>query len=75
MVEIALDTTTIARKDTGDHSIPELERRLSRLVAERQRLREFRSSPFVLERNRREIVSVQQTLSRALVARFGARAA
>lgn len=43
--------------------------RIGRLVAERQELRRGHASERDLERNRREIASSQQELSRALIER------
>jgi hypothetical protein len=55
------------RKSQTD--VERLMARIGVLVAERQSLREGRSSTRALERNRRAIASLQQQLSRALIAR------
>ena len=44
-----------------------LQRRIARLVAERQRLRELQAAEGLLEQNRLEIVQTQLELSQALV--------
>jgi hypothetical protein len=55
------------RKPQAD--VERLMARIGTLVAERQTLREQRSSGRSLERNRREIATLQQQLSQALIAR------
>lgn len=74
-----MDTSTKSPSNhasmSGGESIEALRQRLALLVEERQRLREQGTSPFVLERNRRAIIAEQRSLSVALGAEYGARAA
>jgi hypothetical protein len=59
--------TVRLRQDVVD--VESLEEEVSRLVAERQRLREGGASSVELERNRSRIVQAQLRLGRALIRR------
>ena len=52
-----------------NESVEHLTARIRALVSERQRLRAGAAAPEALEENRLEIVRLQWTLSRALIAR------
>jgi hypothetical protein len=52
-----------------EHRVEELRDRISELVAQRQQLRTFGASGPLLERNRVELASAHQELSRAFIER------
>jgi hypothetical protein len=62
----------MATLEIGQGTIEALQRVLSSLVSERQRLRAEGSSRVELEANRRAIVAIQWQLDRALGERYGA---
>ena len=57
-------------EDTAPDSLAWLERRIARLVAHRQELREAGADIGRLEANRRELVSAQKALSGLLIERY-----
>ena len=61
----------MATLEIGEGAIEALQRVLSSLVSERQRLRAQGSSRVELEANRRAIVAIQWQLDRALGERYG----
>lgn len=63
-------TAVAAIEQTGTETLAWLERRIARLVAYRQELRDAGADSERLEANRREIVSAQQALSGLLIQRY-----
>ncbi|MDQ3669389.1 MAG: hypothetical protein M3377_03780 [Actinomycetota bacterium] len=62
-----VSAATAERVDEADA----IQRRLARLLHERERLRVHGAEPRALEVNRREIAARQHELSRALIRRYG----
>ena len=56
-----------------ENSVEGLTQEISRLVRERQQLRETRAEPGDLEANRLELARTQQRLSHLLIERYGPR--
>jgi hypothetical protein len=63
-------TAVATLEQTGSDTLTWLERRIARLVAHRQELRDAGAEGERLEANRREIVSAQQALSGLLIERY-----
>lgn len=61
-----VSAATAERVDEADA----VQRRLARLLHERERLRAHGAEPLALEVNRREIAARQHELSRALITRY-----
>jgi hypothetical protein len=59
-----------ARSDPGLGGHDELQRRIGRLVVERQELRAHGAPRAELERNRQEIAELQRVLAYALIERY-----